>query len=108
MSNQTAQRRRDCRKPTFRGLTTRTLLAIACAGIVAAGSPGFAEQRPTTQSPKPQAAPDRTAPERPKRPAEIRPLCRDVGGYSAYLKRTGKICRLSGEEFNNPGYRGFR
>ena len=69
---------------------TAVAVALAGAAIVAASEPSLA------------------APERPKRQPETQPLCRDVGGYSAYLRRTGKICRLSGEEFNNPGYRGFR
>ncbi len=37
-------------------------------------------------------AEERTATMRP--PAETPPLCHDVGGYEAYMKRTGKVCRL--------------
>ena len=32
------------------------------------------------------------------------PLCRQVGGYEAYLKRTGKVCRLGPDAFNDPSY----
>jgi len=30
----------------------------------------------------------------PVTPFAERPLCKDVGGYSAYLEKTGKVCRL--------------
>lgn len=108
MPDQTLRPRCLDRCQTVSGPVTRTLSILAFAAIVAASSPGLAERPPATTPPKPQAAPDRTAPEPPKRQLKAQPLCRDVGGYSAYLRRTGKICRLSGEEFNNPGYRGFR
>ncbi len=26
---------------------------------------------------------------------EVPPLCSDVGGYQAYMERTGKVCRLN-------------
>ena len=27
-------------------------------------------------------------------PSDTRPRCKDVGGYEAYMKRTGKVCRI--------------
>jgi hypothetical protein len=32
------------------------------------------------------------------------PLCREVGGYEAYYKRTGKACWLGPDEFNDINY----
>ncbi len=37
---------------------------------------------------------------RPKlgEPESAPPLCRDVGGYEAYMTKTGKVCRLNRSE----------
>ena len=34
-----------------------------------------------------------------------KPLCRDVGGYSAYLQQTGKVCVLGADAYRGRGYR---
>jgi hypothetical protein len=47
----------------------------------------------------------RTQPkDRPKK-SEEKPRCIDVGGYEAYMRRTGKICEIGAEGYQAPGYR---
>jgi len=37
-----------------------------------------------------------------------KPRCIDVGGYEAYMRRTGKICIVGLESYQGPEYRGGR
>jgi hypothetical protein len=39
---------------------------------------------------------------------EKKPRCVDVGGYEAYMKRTGRVCIVGLESYQGPEYRGGR
>lgn len=41
---------------------------------------------------------------RPKESGK-KPRCIDVGGYEAYMRRTGKTCMIGAEGYTEPGYR---
>ena len=42
------------------------------------------------------------------RMTDKKPRCVDVGGYEAYMRRTGKICIVGLESYQGPEYRGGR
>jgi hypothetical protein len=70
-----------------------TALAVQGARALAQDGPGAAlPPRPAAESPRPGAPPDGA--EAARREFLARPTCSSVGGYEAYLKSTGRFCRL--------------
>ena len=74
-----------------------SLLVLGTADLAACTNAGpQVSRRPAVTPPPPAAAPNKTG----ARP----PLCRDVGGYQDYLRRTGKACDLGADAFKDPSY----
>ena len=40
--------------------------------------------------------------------ANKKPRCADVGGYEAYMRRTGRVCMIGAEGYQGLEYRGGR
>jgi hypothetical protein len=73
-------------------LAVASLLALgACAGSPTA-NPDMVSIVPGPSVPPGSKGPDGA------------PLCREVGGYEAYYKRTGKACWLGPDAFNDVNY----
>lgn len=70
-----------------------TALAVRGMQALAQDGPAAAPAAPPAAgSPPPRAAPDGA--EAARREFLARPTCDSVGGYEAYLKSTGRFCRL--------------
>lgn len=74
-----------------------SLLVMGTAGLAACTNAGSQASRQPAVTPPPPAAAANSTGARP-------PLCRDVGGYEAYLRRTGKACDLGADAFKDPSY----
>ncbi|HUT50262.1 MAG TPA: hypothetical protein VM325_13045 [Alphaproteobacteria bacterium] len=80
------------RKPLSAALAALGILALgACAGSPTA-NPDMVSIVPGPDVPKGTKGPNAA------------PLCREVGGYDAFFKRTGKACWLGPDEFNDINY----
>ena len=64
---------------------------------------GACETSPAVTPERPIIVPGPPVPAGAKSPTG-EPYCRDVGGYEAYHKRTGRACFLGPDGFNDPVY----
>jgi len=76
------------------------IAAFAAVGVLALGA---CAGSPTANPDMVSIVPGGDVPAGTKGP-KGEPLCREVGGYDAYFKRTGKSCWLGPDEFNDINY----
>jgi hypothetical protein len=76
------------------------IAAVAVAGLLTLGA---CAGSPTANPAMVSIVPGPSVPPGTKGP-DGAPLCREVGGYEAYYKRTGKPCWMGPDAFNDINY----